>query len=106
MIGLMVMLAGAGAVVQDARCSAAIEFNQEPQAMIDNPDMAMKIAEIYLTKFYGEKVMKAEVPLRASLQGDVWHLTGRDLPTGSVGGVAEIDLCRTNGQVLRVVHGE
>ena len=105
MIGLLTVLA-AGAVVVDARCSSTIEFNQEPQAMIDNPDMAMQIVEIYLTKFYGAKVMKDEVPLRVSLQGDVWHVTGKGVPTGSVGGVAEIDLCRTNGQVLRIVHGE
>ncbi|MDB5674599.1 MAG: hypothetical protein JWM65_1581 [Sphingomonas bacterium] len=106
MIGLTMLLLAAGAPVSDARCSARVEFNQAPQAMIDDPDMAMEIAKIYLIKFYGTKVMKDEVPLRVSLQGDVWHLTGRDLPRGNVGGVAEIDLCRSNGQVLRVVHGE
>ena len=105
MIVWMMMLA-LDSVAPDARCVAPVEVDERPQVMIEDPDMAMKIAEIYLTKVYGAETMKGELPLSVSLHGNIWHLSGKALPRQNVGGVAEIDLCRSNGQVLRVVHGE
>jgi len=104
MIGLMMMLAAVTGA--DSRCSARVDFIAPTQVVIDTPDMAMKIAEIYLAKFYGADVMKKELPLNVSLEGEVWHLTGKALPKLSLGGVAEITLCRSNGQVLSIMHGD
>ncbi len=101
MIGLMMLLAAVGA---DARCPMPIQLDQPPRAMIDNESTAKQIAEIYLTKIYGAEI-KDELPLQANLQGGIWHLKGH-LPRLMLGGVAEIDLCQSNGQVLQVFHGD
>lgn len=104
MIGLLTMLAVVGADTDAARCPMPVQRDQTPRAMIDNENTAKQIAEIYLTKIYGAE-LKGELPLQASLQDGIWYLRGHSRQL-MVGGVAEIDLCQSNGQVLRVFHGE
>lgn len=105
MLGLMAA-ALAMAAGHDLKCSARVSFYQPPQDMIATADMAARIAETYLTSIYGEKIIRQELPLKVSHERDVWHITGKDLPPLWTGGVAEIDLCQSNGQVLRIVHGK
>jgi hypothetical protein len=39
--------------------------------------------------------------LQARLEGDVWILTGPDLPKGVVGGGPVIELSKTDGRIIR-----
>jgi hypothetical protein len=103
MIGLAMMLATVPG--PDPRCAARVGFYHPPHGVISSPEVAARVAEAYLDAIYGKKIIDRELPLKVSIQRGVWHVSGKDLPTGWVGGVAEIDLCQTNGQVLRVVHG-
>ena len=55
---------------------------------------------------WGEKSVAAEKPFKATLKGDVWTVTGKDLPSGAGGGVALADISKRDGRILRVIHGQ
>ena len=103
MIGLFVLAATVGA---DLRCAARVDFYQPSHGIVSTPRVAVQIAHTYLNAIYGKAQVDLELPLKVSIRREVWHVTGKDLPKWSVGGVAEIDICQSTGQVLRVFHGE
>ena len=72
---------------------------------IANKIMAIKIADIVLVSIYGEESIKSQRPLSASLENGVWTVVGT-INTKGHGGVAEIDISKTTGQILRVTHGK
>lgn len=90
----------------DPRCAARVAFYQPPHGIISTPTTAARIAEISLNAIYGADQIRTELPLKVRIAREVWHITGRDMGPGYIGGVAEIDLCQSTGQVLRVVHGK
>jgi hypothetical protein len=102
MIGLIAMLAAAGA---DPRCAARVGFYQPPHGIISTPRIAEEVARTYLDAIYGTDTIARELPLKVGISHEVWRVEGT-LPPNSVGGVAEIELCQSTGQVLRVVHGK
>jgi hypothetical protein len=55
---------------------------------------------------YGEDKIASEKPFKVILNGDVWTVTGKDLPPGTLGGVAEADISKRDGRILRVIHGQ
>ncbi len=67
---------------------------------------AHRIAEAVWIPIYGERVIAKEKPFRATLHGEVWTVTGKDLPAGRSGGVAEADISMRDGRILRVIHGK
>lgn len=83
------------------------ENNYRPsKGYVPDADTAIRIAEAVWMPIYGKDLLDTEKPFEASLSGDVWTVTGR-LPEGMLfGGVAEIDIRKSNGQILRVNHGE
>jgi hypothetical protein len=90
---------------------AETPFNYTPPNG-DVPDeaTAVKIAEAVLTPIYGRKVVETERPFHATLKGEVWSVSGTlHCSTGKsndcLGGVAEIDIAKRDGRVLRVSHG-
>lgn len=66
---------------------------------------ASRIAEAILIPIYGEEQIKSELPLAASLKGDIWTVTG-SLPPGMAGGVAEVQISKKTGEILGVIHGK
>ncbi|WP_426175213.1 NTF2 fold immunity protein [Massilia sp. TWR1-2-2] len=71
------------------------------------PDAATAVAVglAVLTPIYGRDVIDPQKPLKAVLVGDVWVVMGA-LKSNSVGGVAEINISKKNGAILRVIHGK
>jgi len=67
---------------------------------------AIRIAEAVWIPIYGEVKIAKEKPFKVTLRGDVWTVTGKDLPPGSAGGVAEADISKRDGRILRVIHGK
>jgi NTF2 fold immunity protein len=78
------------------------EFARE--GFVPDPDTAEKIAEVILTRFYGEANTKAEKPLMAVLQNGVW-IVRSTLPAGALGGTAEMHIRKRDGALLYLVHG-
>lgn len=66
---------------------------------------AVKIAEIVLSKIYGEKQIRREKPFTALLIEGYWIIYG-NLPKGYAGGVAEIFINKSNGEVIYISHGK
>ncbi len=106
MLGFLAMAAAAAAVGPDSRCAARVGPYQPPHGIIGTPRVAARVAEIYLVSIYGAELVQRELPLRVLIRREVWHITGRNLGPDFVGGVAEIDICQSTGQVLRVTHGK
>ena len=67
--------------------------------------VAVEIAQTYLSTIYGDGQIKGEMPLKAEVRLGVWHVEGSINP-GWDGGVAEIEICKSNGRVLSVIHGK
>lgn len=62
--------------------------------------------KIILNYHYGEEEINEEKPFDVELLNDtVWYISG-SLPEGAVGGVAEIFIRKSDGKVLRMIHGK
>ncbi|MFN2623414.1 MAG: NTF2 fold immunity protein [Chthoniobacterales bacterium] len=65
---------------------------------------AIRVAVMVWEPIYGKKHIASERPFQARLDGGVWHVRG-SLPRAVAGGVAEADIRRSDGKVLRIMHG-
>ncbi|WP_410498234.1 YbbC/YhhH family protein [Chitinibacter sp. S2-10] len=66
---------------------------------------AINVAEAILSTIYGVSIIKSERPFNASLKNGVWTVVGT-LPEDAKGGVAEIEISKSTGEVFRVSHGK
>ncbi|TAK09845.1 MAG: hypothetical protein EPO38_08880 [Rhizorhabdus sp.] len=90
---------------QDPGCSKPVDlYGHEPDGgVVSSAGIAKNVAYQYLRAVYPEDQHLR--PLQASLRGGVWTVNGT-LPEGSIGGVAGIRLCQSNGRVLQITHGK
>lgn len=90
--------------------SAQQRHSYKPETgYVPDAETAIKIAEAVLIPIYGEKVINEEKPLKAELKDDIWIVTGTlHCPEGRdcLGGVAEIEISKDDGRILRVSHGK
>jgi len=77
-----------------------------PNGFVPDAATATRIAEAVWIPIYGAEPIAKEKPFKATLKGDVWTVTGKDLPPGTVGGVAEAEISKRDGRILRVIHGQ
>jgi NTF2 fold immunity protein len=101
----------AGTVVVAIVCAAHGAFSAggsfvPKDGFVPDAATAARIAEAVWIPLYGEKRISLEKPFKVSLHGDVWTVTGKDLPAGWDGGVAEADISKRDGRILRVIHGQ
>jgi hypothetical protein len=75
---------------------------------------AVKIAEAVLVPVYGEKQIRSELPLTATLKNGVWTVTGTlrcpdgkgGTTTSCDGGVAEVRISKNDARILYMLHGK
>lgn len=72
---------------------------------IPNAKTAIAVAEPILMAIYGEKTIKDERPFKADLTNGIWTVHG-SLPKGFRGGVALIEISKSDACVIRVTHGK
>jgi hypothetical protein len=73
---------------------------------------AVKIAEAVLTPVYGKKHIESEEPFHAELKDNVWTVSGTlHCPDGKggttthcVGGVAVVEISKSDAHILSMVH--
>jgi NTF2 fold immunity protein len=70
---------------------------------VPDADTAAKISEVILDRIFGQAQTDAEKPLRATLEDDIWIVKGT-LPTGALGGVAEMHINKKDGTILYLSH--
>jgi hypothetical protein len=77
------------------------------KGLIPDEVTATRVAEAVWTPFYGEKLVQAEKPFRATLVGDRWTVKGT-LPTAGnmAGGTLLLELDKRDGRILRMTHGQ
>lgn len=76
-----------------------------PGGYVPDAETAKRIAEAVWLPIYGEKEIANERPFNAILSDGIWTVTG-SLPYDCCGGVAEIEIRKTDGKIIRVFHGE
>ena len=76
-----------------------------PAGYVPDAATAIKIAVAVWEPIYGRKQIQGQKPFHATLRGGVWTVHG-SLPPNTVGGVAEADISKRDGRVLRVIHGK
>ena len=103
---MFLLLMAATVASVDVRCSARVGFYQPHEGIVSTSETAAQVAEVYLNNIYGAPTIQRELPLRVGLDRGVWKVEGKRLPVYAVGGVAEIQICKSNGLVLRLVHGK
>ena len=95
-----------GAIAAGGAASESSVSYIPPKGFVPDAATASRIAEAVWIPIYGEKHIAAEKPFKATLRGNVWTVTGRDLPADSAGGVAEAEISKRDGRILRVIHGK
>ena len=76
-----------------------------PNGYVPDAKTAIRIAVAVWSPIYGEAKIQKEKPFHASLAKGIWTVEG-SLPKGSVGGVAEADISKQDGRILRISHGK
>src|SRR5688572_20401219 len=94
---LTASVAGAG---EPARHSTKPEAGYVPDA-----ETAIRIAIAVWEPIYGKKQIAEEKPYNATLKDGVWFVEG-SLPKGWKGGVAEAEISKDTGTILRISHGK
>jgi hypothetical protein len=74
-----------------------------PNGYVPDAKTAMRIAEAVWIPVYGEREIADEKPFKATLVKDVWTVTG-SLPNGMLGGVAEAEISKSDGRIIRISH--
>ena len=95
-----------GAIAAGGAVSESSESYIPPKGFVPDAATTSRIAEAVWIPIYGEKHIAEEKPFKVTLRGNVWTVTGRDLPADLAGGVAEADISKRDGRILRVIHGK
>lgn len=76
-----------------------------PKGFIPDEKTAISVALAVLYPIFGEKTINFEKPFKATLIKGVWTVVGT-LPKGIDGGVALIQIRKSDGQIIQVSHGQ
>lgn len=74
------------------------------QGYVPDSTTAVKIAEIIFIRVYGEKVLHKK-PFVANLKNGVWVVNGT-LEKGIDGGVPHIEIQKSDGKIVYLIHGK
>jgi len=87
-------------------CVAQSRQSYKPKGgFVPNQETAIRIAEAIWIPIYGAEEINREKPFIASLKNGVWFVHG-SLPKGYNGGVAEAEIAKADGRIIRVIHGQ
>jgi hypothetical protein len=93
-------------VVTSAGAQQSPEHNFKPvQGYVPDATTAIKIAVAVWEPIYGVEKISKQKPYVAVLTNGVWKVQG-SLPKQYIGGVAEAEISKEDGKILRVSHGQ
>jgi len=87
------------------------KHNVKPAAgYVPDKETAIKIAVAVWIPIYGKEKIEDEKPYKAILRNEIWYVSG-SLPQAKaderiVGGVAEAEINKSDGQIIRISHGK
>lgn len=97
---------GAALILMLGTSAAAIAEGPPPQGFVPTAEVAIKIAEAVAVPVFGQEMVGAELPLKATLESGVWRVEGADNSKDTFGGVLEITLSQKDGRIISIEHGE
>ncbi len=71
---------------------------------VPDEQTAIRIAEAVWIPIYGKEMIEAERPIQAILHNEVWIVEGT--LHAQKGGVAEAEIAKKDGRIIRVSHGK
>jgi hypothetical protein len=75
------------------------------KGFVPNATTAVRIAEAVLGPIYGDEHIAQEEPFTATLKDGTWTVQGH-LPAEYKGGVACVEISKSDGRILYVMHGQ
>jgi hypothetical protein len=75
------------------------------EGYLPTKEVAIKIAVAVWEPIYGDDKIAKEKPYKTTLEDGVWTIMG-SLPEGAKGGVALAEISKSDGRILRVIHGK
>jgi hypothetical protein len=72
------------------------------EGFVPTAEIAFQIAEPILNQIYGEEI-EEEKPFSINLENDIWVIEGYLAP-GFKGGVAYMEIRKSTGEILKVIH--
>ena len=100
-VALCFVLGVSVAIAQSTRKHAY----RPPQGYVPDATTAKAIVVAVWSPIYGAKHIQSEKPFRVSLKNGVWTVKG-SLRRGWKGGVAEAEISKRDGRILRISHGK
>jgi hypothetical protein len=76
-----------------------------PNGVVPDSETAGNWAILVLSKIYGKDTIEKEKPFTALFKDGYWIVYGY-LPDGYTGGVAEIVIRKSNGEIMNISHGK
>jgi hypothetical protein len=73
------------------------------EGLVPTAEIAFQIAEPILKQIYGSKKIENEKPFSINIEDDVWVIEGH-LDKELLGGVAYMEIRKSNGEILKVIH--
>lgn len=105
--GVVFVAATFAVIVAGAHSQTLLQPSFTPKdGFVPNAETAVKVAEAVLTPVYGEKKILSERPFNASLEGDVWTVSGTlncRVPQCN-GGAAVVKISKSSGTILHMIH--
>jgi hypothetical protein len=75
------------------------------EGFVPTAEIAFQIAEPLLNQIYGKETIEEEKPFSINLENDIWIIVGH-IEEGLKGGVAYMEIRKSNGEILKVIHTE
>lgn len=72
---------------------------------VSTPEIAAQIAELVLIQIYGLKNIEKQKPFSIKLENEIWLIEGQ-IQHDYQGGVAYMEIRKTNGEIIKVIHGK
>jgi hypothetical protein len=77
------------------------------EGFVPNPKVAVEIATAVLNEIYGKNNIDKETPFFVNLENGIWIIEGQmETDPNIKGGVAYIEIRKSNGEILKVTHGK
>ncbi|MDR0863915.1 MAG: YbbC/YhhH family protein [Candidatus Symbiothrix sp.] len=73
------------------------------EGFVPTAEIAFQIAEPVLNQIYGKETIEEEKPFSINLENDIWVIEGYLAP-GFKGGVAYMEIRKSTGEILKVIH--
>ncbi len=103
LVGLLAILLMCASVLFAAEDQ---KHNYKPASgYVPDEETAIKIAVAVWTPIYGKEKIEKEKPYEATLKDGIWYVSG-SLPEGWKGGVAEAEIAKDDGRIIRISHGK